>query len=203
MNTRLHNWCHRQGAYDHQSKLVVEGVMAKYKEAHRSYHHLDHIRSSLAHLDRLGWSDDLLEGAIWFHDVIYDPSRSDNEAASARFFETSTSPWIDQKIQGEITRLILATNLRNPRTADLLEILMVDIDLTILGSDSASYETYRHDIRREYQHIPETDFKRGRAAILEHLLAGKIYLSTDFQHLEPAARKNLANELADLTDPME
>lgn len=199
MKTRLHRWCQKHGANDRQATALTDSVFAKYSEAPRHYHHLDHIRSSLAHLDRLGWSDDLLEGAIWFHDVIYDPSRSDNEAASARFFEASTSAWIDQEIQAEIARLILATDLRNPRTDDPLEILMVDIDLAILGSDTASYECYRHAIRREYQHIPEKDFKRGRTVILERLLAGRIYQSSEFQHLEPVARQNLAKELADLT----
>ena len=203
MKTRLYRWCLKHGADDRQATALTDSVFAKYSEAHRHYHNLEHIRRSLGHLDRLGWSDDLLEGAIWFHDVIYDPSRNDNETASAHFFETSTSAWIDREIQAEITRLILATDLRNPRTSDPLEVLMVDIDQAILGSDTASYETYRHDIRREYQHIPEKDFKRGRAAILENILAGKIYLSTEFQHLEASARQNLAKELADLTDHRE
>ena len=132
MKTRLHRWCQNHGANDHQATTLTDSVFAKYSEAHRHYHHLEHICSSLTHLDQLGWTDDLLEGAIWFHDVIY--------------------------------------------------------------------EDYRHAIRREYQHIPEKDFKRGRAVILERFLAGKIYLSTEFQHLEPSAKQNLAKELADLTD---
>lgn len=199
MGSRLQSWCHHHGADDQQASAVTKFVLTKYQEPHRHYHNLEHIRSSLTCLDQLGRSEDLIEGAIWFHDVIYDPSRTDNESESTIFFESSTTPWLEHAVRDEIIRLILATDPRTSRKGKRLEDLMVDIDLAVLGSEPASYERYRDAIRQEYGHVPEADFRRGRAAILEGILAEKIYRSPEFQHLEGLARQNLATELAELT----
>ena len=198
MNPRHHSWCQNYGADDHQASSTTAAVVVKYQEAHRHYHNLEHVLSSLDWLDQLAFHDPLIEGAIWFHDVIYDPTRRDNEVASARYFEASTSPWLDRETRKEITQLILATDPSNPPTDDPLQRLMVDIDLAILGADPDTYDSYRNAIRREYQHVSEPDFKRGRAAILEQFLAQRIYQTTEFQHLEEPARQNLTRELAQL-----
>ena len=196
MNPRLLSWCQNHGADEHQASSTTAAVVAKYQEAHRHYHNLEHVLSSLDWLDQLAFHDPLIEGAIWFHDVIYDPTRSDNEVASAHYFESATSPWLDLETRNEITRLILATDPSIPPTGDPLQQLMVDIDLAILGSKPDAYESYRKAIRREYQHVSEPDFKRGRAAILERFLAKRIYQTTEFQHLEEPARENMNRGLA-------
>jgi len=72
---------------------------------------------------------------------------------------------------------------------------------SVFAKYSEAHRHYNHleHIRREDQPIPKKDFKRGRAAILENILAGKVYQSSEFQHLEASVRQNLAQELADLT----
>ena len=63
-------------------------LMEKYTEKHRYYHNMDHINSSLGHLDELSCSMENsynIEVALWFHDVIYDPKKTDNEKMSAEY----------------------------------------------------------------------------------------------------------------------
>lgn len=199
MSPRLKNWCLKHGADETQSTSLVEAVLSKYSETHRHYHNLEHIHSSLAHLDQLDPSNAALEGAIWFHDVIYDPSSSQNESQSARFFESLTTSWLDPACIAKVVRLILTTDLRLPRSEDREEVLMVDIDLAILGSKAATYERYRQSIRREYSHVPEDDFKQARSLILRQLLARPIFHGSDLEHLEVQARSNLRHELNELT----
>ena len=55
-------------------------------------------------------------------------------------------------------------------------------------------------VRRDYAHVPDADFTSGRAAVL-HDLAGRdrlFHTAYGREHWEPAARANLARELATL-----
>ncbi len=65
---------------------AFDDLAKRYAEKHRYYHTLRHVNTCLMLLDEVGGLvSDLfsLETAIWFHDVIYDPLRNDNEAMSA------------------------------------------------------------------------------------------------------------------------
>ena len=66
--------------------VAYTDLAAAYAEPHRAYHTLAHIAAVLATLDTLrdaaqDWP--ALQLAAWFHDVVYDPRRDDNEAQSA------------------------------------------------------------------------------------------------------------------------
>ncbi|MCK5918607.1 MAG: hypothetical protein KAG34_09285, partial [Cocleimonas sp.] len=68
----------KQFLYDH--------LRLFYAESHRAYHTFEHIKVCLTHLDNV--SNKLenafeVELALWFHDVIYDPSSKTNEFDSA------------------------------------------------------------------------------------------------------------------------
>ena len=67
---------------------AFDDLTRRYAEKHRYYHTLRHIDICLTLLDEVdGLVSDLfsVETAIWFHDVIYDPLRNDNEAMSAAY----------------------------------------------------------------------------------------------------------------------
>jgi predicted metal-dependent HD superfamily phosphohydrolase len=70
------------------SGAVRDELIARYGEPHRRYHTMIHVEDCLtqvrASTDLTADQRDLLETAIWFHDAIYDATRHDNEAESAR-----------------------------------------------------------------------------------------------------------------------
>ena len=66
----------------------LQSVVARHREPHRHYHTLRHVCWVLRHVATLagkGLTRDLgaVVAAACFHDVIYDPTAGDNEAASA------------------------------------------------------------------------------------------------------------------------
>ena len=75
----------------------------------RHYHNLAHIRDclvELAHVDGLSDAErEILTEAIWWHDVVYDPTRSDNEELSAQLAEAH----VRADIAREVGRLIRLT----------------------------------------------------------------------------------------------
>jgi len=167
---------------------------SRYSESHRHYHNLRHIESMLEQLDRVDAGNIALEFAIWFHDVVYDPKARDNEEQSAVLFETTLGGHLDDGLTKDVLRLILATDHARENAGRDDEDLMRDIDLTILASSEDDYREYASSIRKEYAHVPDEDFRKGRNAVLEHFLKDPIFATRSFSDLESAARRNLESE---------
>jgi len=181
---------------------VWPALVARYHEAHRTYHNLSHIDAMLDDLGSVNVG--LIEGkiewielAIWFHDVIYDPRSATNEADSARWVESKLGAYLDPSDLDEIQRLILATQHCQSRTDAADELLLVDIDLAILGAtDIRVYHAYSEAIRREFCHVPLDAYQTGRIAVLQNFLdRDRIYLTKAFEGLEDLARRNVAQEI--------
>jgi predicted metal-dependent HD superfamily phosphohydrolase len=194
MKSRFLMWCIAAGADGDSAGLLWLDLGSRYSEHGRHYHTLDHLAASLTHLDAIGLNA-AIEGAIWFHDVIYDPTRGDNEEQSAAFFRETTAGWIDPAFADRIHRLIVATDLKAPREEDPEVDLMVDIDWAILGAEAAEYDAYAAAIRREYAHVAEEDFRKARGKILRGLLATPLYRTEAFRNREANARANILREL--------
>ena len=192
---RFLRWCRGCGAPDAEAKEIWSRLSALYQEPHRHYHNLGHIAASLEELDATGKGTPELEGAIWFHDVIYDPTRPDNEAASIVWFENAAAGWLAGDARSTIARLISATDFRLPRSEDADEALMVDIDLAILSAEWDAYDAYRRSVRREYGHVPDEAFRVGRTKVMASFLAAPIYRTARFNLREAKARENIAREL--------
>ena len=200
MQKRLISWCQEQGAGIGAAASLADELFERYEEPHRFYHHLGHIASSLAELDLHARDHALLEGAIWFHDVIYDPTRNDNETASIRWFLEKTIGWIDRSAGERISRLIQATDFRQAPEDSPEAALMVDIDLAILSAGAEEYDAYARAIRLEYRHVADEAFREGRAKVMAHFLSGPIYRTIGFLPREERARQNITHELARLAN---
>ncbi len=180
-------------------------LMAAYGEPHRAYHTAEHVADCLAQLDAApgnATERELVEGAIWFHDVVYDPRAGDNEAESAAWATYMLSgagvalPTIDA-----IRRLILLTRHVEP-ASDAAGSLLCDIDLSILGRSPEEFDAFERRIRAEYDWVPEREYREGRARVLSRLLArDPLYQTQHFrQRYEAAARNNLGRAIAQLAD---
>ena len=96
-------------------------------------------------------------------------------------------------------RLILATAAHEP--GDTAEAVLLDADLSILGTDPVTYERYVRGVRAEYAHVDEPAWVSGRAAVLQRFLDRPHIYATDLvrDRSEARARHNLTRELAELT----
>jgi predicted metal-dependent HD superfamily phosphohydrolase len=188
----------RVGITDEQAGTIFGELKNLYSEAHRAYHNLSHIDRMLAWLDEAGSGSESIELAIWFHDAIYNPRGAQNEAKSAQYFTDRLGSFIGGHLAADVERLIIATEHARPRSGKDDEELIIDIDLSILGSPPNEYEAYRSAVRSEYSFVPERDFVAGRRAILEGFLSQRIYSTRFFAKLEEQARANIADELESL-----
>ena len=157
---------------------VLDDLKVRYAEPHRAYHVWAHVQALLGWADRLGDAledRDRVDAAILFHDAVYDPRRSDNEARSAALLATCPDLSLTRDQRGDAMRMVQATAAHVP-PADLdpalrsdLE-LFLDMDLSILGSSSDRFDAYERQVRFEYAHVADDDFTRGRQAVLTSFL---------------------------------
>src|SRR5262245_53111800 len=79
----LASWCASDYA---ANESLFESAAEHYSAKNRAYHNLSHIQSLLSLSESLPdkiQNRDAHYFAIWFHDIIYDTKRSDNEEKSA------------------------------------------------------------------------------------------------------------------------
>jgi predicted metal-dependent HD superfamily phosphohydrolase len=197
----------RRGCNSAVAVRVLEGTMRAYAEPHRHYHTLDHIAALLTLLRRHGADiadRDALTLAILFHDVVYDPSRQDNEAASAAWASPRLAGLgFAGDVRAKIGRYILATRHDRPleATADADLALLLDLDLSILAATPDDYRAYADAVRLEYAFVPDPLYRPGRRRLLEAFLRReRIYLTEPLRLAwEQPARANLAAEIAQLS----
>src|SRR6185295_1221583 len=112
-----------------------------------------------------------VEIALWFHDAVYDVHRHDNERRSADWARDALAgAGVAATAIARVEALVMATRhaTTTPGSAD--EELLVDIDLAILGADAARFAEYAAQIRREYAHVADAEFRAGRSAVLAAFL---------------------------------
>jgi predicted metal-dependent HD superfamily phosphohydrolase len=178
-----------------------EELVAAYTAPGRHYHNRAHIEDcldALARVENLSALDrEILSAAIWWHDVVYDATRADNEELSARLAEQHVRPDISQ----EVGRLIRLTKTHDVQPDDRLGAILISIDLSILGAEPTRYDAYAAAIRQEFIHVPEGDYRAGRAKVLSQF-AGRPVIFPDMAfaaRYDRQARVNLARELASLS----
>ncbi len=187
------------------NKLFSE-VFKRYSKKNRHYHNMHHIQGMCSSWDLFKSqlkNQDAIFFAIIYHDIIYNPLKSDNEEKSSDYFRDKVANLLKLDITTvvKVCDAILATK-HNEDSKELwkndLDIqYFLDFDLHILGTRHESeYEWYRKGVRKEYRIYPNFMYKPGRKKVLENFLNRKnIYLTKDFQVNEKRARKNLKNEI--------
>jgi predicted metal-dependent HD superfamily phosphohydrolase len=193
---------------------VVESVgrdlLARWSEPTRRYHTSTHLVEMFGALEEVeearGINDrqcSVARLAAWFHDAIYDPASSpgSNEADSATLARGALKElgFRDADINA-IDRLIQLTARHDTDAAQPLDAAFHDADLWILSAKQERFDSYCDQVRREYAHVPDSDYRKGRAAILGPLMhRDRIYRTSHALHSwETPARINLGRELTRL-----
>ena len=191
---------------ENTADALFKDVVKKYSAKSRHYHDMNHICGMCDCWDlfkhKLKNPDEIFM-AIIYHDIIYKPTRSDNEEKSADYFlkKVATLLNIDSLRVLSIPPAILSTKHSDASRAlweNNLDIqYLLDFDLHVLGTPhSSEYEWYRTGVRKEYKIYPDFMYKPGRKKVLESFLnRKKIYLTEDWKINEKKARKNLQEEI--------
>lgn len=171
-----------------------------YSSAGRYYHNINHLEFLLSQLEKvkdriLNWDTVLF--TLFYHDIIYHPTESDNEMKSAAFAEVrmhqlnlpnETILACKQQIIATSAHIFSEDNDTNYFT---------DADLSILGQSWSIYREYFLNVRKEYAVFPDALYVPGRRKVLQHFLSmNRIFKTTFFyDELEVNARNNLQREI--------
>lgn len=193
----------RWGAGQPSAGAGFDALATRYAEPHRRYHTLDHVGAVLQRVDELAMTEpvdhpDALQFAAWLHDVVYDPTRGDNEPASAVYARRTLSAIrVPVAVTDETARLIELTAGHEVADDDRTGAVLIDADLSILGAPDDVYDRYAVDIRDEYRHVDDDAFRAGRSAVLRDFLdRDRIYrTATAHARWDAPARANLTREL--------
>lgn len=202
-------------------------LFARYSEDHRAYHTHAHLDSMFQLFDE--FESELQDGdavslAVFFHDIVYDPTRGDNEERSADIFQqfASESLGIVKEDAGQASGGVCTLTEARAQAVHGMIILtknhateahqipgqvgagdehfLLDFDMAVLGWERQEYRRYGREVRREYQHIPWAAYKEGRPRVLKGFLDQASIFATQplRQRLEAQARHNLRLEIQEL-----
>ncbi len=176
--------------------------MERYREPHRLYHDVRHLREVLDAVELLADQADNPEAvrwAAWFHDAVYQIGATDNVERSAQLAERELA---DRPFVAEVARLVRLTESHKAVPGDRNGAVLCDADLRILATGPARYAEYIADVRAEHVDATDAEFAHGRSLILEQLLNGPVFHTRTARLLwERHARANLTSEVARLRAP--
>lgn len=179
-----------------------ERLERAYDEPHRAYHdrrHLVEVLDRAAAIAEEAPGADLEQVllAAWFHDAVYDPTAADNEECSAHLAEQELTGLLPAAEVAAVADLVRMTAHHRPDEDDVSAAVLSDADLGILAAEPGRYEEYTRAVRAEYAHVPDADFRRGRAQVLRSLLDGPSLFRTAYarSRWETTARANVEREL--------
>ncbi|NUP81578.1 MAG: metal-dependent phosphohydrolase [Nonomuraea sp.] len=185
------------------ARAVGAELVARWAEPHRRYHTLDHLAAVLAAVGDL--ADEAADPvtvrlAAWFHDAVYDGRPGWDEERSAQLAQSRLPRCgVAAGRIAETARLVRLTAAHDTLTGDDRDgAVLCDADLSVLGRPG--YDAYAADIRREYAHVPDDLFRKGRSEVLRRLLAvPELYRTSRARELwEDRARANMTAELTRL-----
>ncbi|MGY1747382.1 HD domain-containing protein [Blastococcus sp. SYSU D00695] len=182
------------------SRTEWAAVVAAWSQPHRRYHDLAHLAAVLGivgQLEAAAADPAAVRLAAWYHDVVYDPRRGDNEQVSAERARAGLRGLVPEERVEEVARLVLVTAGHDPEPGDANAAVLCDADLAVLAGPPDAYAAYASAVREEYGHLPDDEFTAGRIAVLEHLLGLEtLYrLPAVAAAWTPRARANLRAEL--------
>lgn len=195
---------------------LVEGslLLTGWSEAHRSYHTLEHLAEVLTALGELEVAgaldaDEALLARVvgWYHDLHYDPRAApgSNEHRSAtlardHLHRLGVDPDLIEAVEDAV--LMTATHETRPQGGHTrMQEAFHDADLWILSAPPDRYARYREQVREEYAHVADEQFRAGRRAVMEGFLGRDRLYVTDHAHERwtARARENLRLEVEELT----
>ena len=203
---------------------LAAAVLKAYASPSRHFHGLEHLAAmrsfverlpSFAKLDPLWRAAVLL--ALWFHDfdMAFAPGAPNEERSAQSLFALAKSTGALGRLRfgsrspvSLAVELILATKTHKA-LAPILSFgegrlaagCLLDADMAVLAAEPAGYALYRGQIRSEWAHFSDADFRQGRCAFLQSLASDPagLFILPENQSLDAPARRNAADELNELT----
>lgn len=185
---------------EHLKNELWTEIQHHYSSPRRHYHTLHHLENLLIQMMEVKseiqhW--DTILFTLFYHDIIYSATSSNNEEKSAELAEKRMKQLnISTESINNCKSQILATK-SHQQSLDNDTNYFTDADLSVLGQDWETYSQYFKNVRKEYDIYPDLIYNSGRKKVLNHFLSMERIYKTDFFHrkFEIQAKENLKNEL--------
>ncbi len=176
-------------------------IVVHYSAKNRHYHTLAHVENLLQQaitFQEAIEDFEVLQFTIWYHDIIYNATRKDNEWQSAEKAKIRLAQLnLNAKRIERCAEQILLTQTHQVDHAPLDDQYLIDFDLSILGRDWDTYEEYAKQVRKEFKIYPKFLYRKGRKKALKAFLARPRIYATPlyYEKFEANARANLQREM--------
>lgn len=175
-------------------------IEINYSNTSRTYHTLTHLENLFEQLNEVkshinDW--DTILFTMFYHDIVYNPSRNDNEEQSAEVARKQLqSLSVPQEMISKCIQQIIATKSHSI-SPDNDTNIFTDADLSILGQDWEVYSEYSKQIRKEYSIYSDSEYNLGRKNVIKHFLDMENIFKSDIFRVkyENPARRNLLREM--------
>lgn len=195
-------------AYSGNTALIHQqwnDIATAYSQQQRYYHnltHLQHLYNALLPLKGsvVHWDETMF--ALFYHDLVYDTLKNDNEEQSAlkasKAMKVLGVPSVMIAFTGE--QILCTKNHALHQEVDVN--YFTDADLAILGEERTVYQAYAFNVRKEYSRYPDFLYNPGRKKVLQHFLSMHRIYKTEFffDIYEGRARMNIKKELTMLNN---
>ncbi|MCA9348154.1 phosphohydrolase [Candidatus Saccharibacteria bacterium] len=194
-----------------EAETLLQGLKQRYAEPWRYYHtglHISELLGTIRNYQSYVHNPRVVVWSMLYHDAIYDPTAmaGRNEELSAQLAEHESPILLSPEETERVATYIRATASHQADEVDSDPDLafFLDSDLLILGAEPTRYDKYARDVRQEYIHVSDHDYRVGRARILGALAgaspAGNVFTTKLFRDLyEAQAQTNIAREIKQLT----
>ncbi len=146
----------------------LDEVFSAYRQPHRYFHTLDHLRNicELIHAQVAEPADaaQMLLAAL-FHDIVWFPQHNDNEAQSAKLFDSLASSFggdVPSEVAEMVRSIILSTSSQRKVNALARQFHEFDCDILLHG-DKVDLLAYEFQIFRECQFLSLKEYRKGRS----------------------------------------
>lgn len=175
----------------------IEKNYSSKKRHYHTLHHLDNLLTQLTEVkDEIqNWNAILF--TLYYHDIIYNSLKSDNEEKSAELAEKRLKQISVSIDTIESCRNQILATKSHLKSTDNDTNYFTDADLSVLGQNWETYSLYYKNVRKEYSIYPDLVYNPGRKKVLKHFLSMDRIYKTDFFFckFETQAKRNLTNEL--------
>lgn len=182
-----------------KSELWTE-IEENYSSKKRHYHTLQHLDNLLDQLTDVkeeiqNWNAILF--TLYYHDIVYNPIKSDNEEKSAELAEKRMKQISVSIDTIELCKNQILATKSHIKSTDSDTNYFTDADLSVLGQNWDTYSLYYKNVRKEYYIYPDFVYNPGRKKVLNHFLSmDRIFKTNFFQNkFEIQAKQNLQKEI--------
>ena len=174
-------------------------ILENYTKKWKFYHNLNHVYSFVNLFEKYNkfiknYKNEFLI-SIYFHDIIYIPSRNDNEEESINMFNKFYNEVKPNNLNKEKVIEFIAETKNHSLSKDYdFELdLFLDMDMQIVSDEN--WEDYENKIRKEYCFVDETEYKNKRRQFLQSLVNKNRIFRTQifYDTYEQIAKNNITN----------